>query len=189
MPFFIRTSGFTSAKKVGPVEFGAIGPVNMNDLTFWCFENWLMMWSSTTRINSRSASSWPHVIDDCLLGNVIIRIWNVRMVIISRWSRFHMMSLRSIFDDGLVLIDTRHVIGDQVMGWGQGLTRCHRDTRHLSLNYYPVPYFLPIPGWWGHLECWISSFVSYSVTSPLLFLSYTDSLARLELISNLIQMI
>eukprot|EP00093_Oithona_nana_P014959 14959.XXX_176634_176807_1 [CDS] Oithona nana genome sequencing. len=57
MPFFIRTSGFTSAKKVGPVEFGAIGPVNMNDLTFWCFENWLMMWSSTTRINSRSASS------------------------------------------------------------------------------------------------------------------------------------
>ena len=55
------------------------------------------------------------------------------------------MSLRSKFDDGLVLIDTRHVIGDQVMGWGQGLTRCHRDTRHLSLNYYPGPRALLSP--------------------------------------------
>ena len=45
----------------------------------------------------------------------------------------------AVLDVSLVLIDTRHVIGDQMMGWGHGMTRCHPDTRHLSLNYYPDP--------------------------------------------------
>ena len=36
---------------------------------------------------------------------------------------------------------------------------------------------------------WNVEFLHLSVASPLLFLTYTDSLARLALISNLIQMI
>ena len=99
------------------------------------------------------------------------------------------MSLRSKFDVSLVLIDTRHVIGDQLMGWGQGLTRCHRDTRHLSLNYYPGPCALLSPDTRMMRGIWNVEFLHLSVASPLLFLTYTDSLARLELISNLIQMI
>ena len=30
MPFFVRASGFAGAKKVGSVEFGTVGAMNMN---------------------------------------------------------------------------------------------------------------------------------------------------------------
>ena len=59
-----------------------------------------------------------------LLDNIDIRVYKRLMMFykVRRW----------FTDVSLVLIDTRHVIGDQMMGWGHGLTRCHqtRDTCH-----------------------------------------------------------
>ena len=79
-----------------------------------------------------------------------------------------LMSLRAL---RLVLIDTRHIIGDQMMGWGHGMTRCHPDTRHLSLNYYPDPLCLTFSAetMMGCILTWCSS--EYNRPS---FVSITD---------------
>ena len=73
-----------------------------------------------------------------LLDNIDIRVYKRLMMFYQDSGWFNDVTGLA-WCCSLVLIDTRHVIGDQLMGWGHAVTRCHADTGHLSRNYYPGP--------------------------------------------------
>lgn len=74
MPFFVGAGGFSGAKKIGPVELGTVGPVNMYHLVFGAF-------SRPIRPRKRGSGRRPHR----LLWDVVIGSVRKARVVISGW--------------------------------------------------------------------------------------------------------
>ena len=163
----------------------------------------MLIWPLLSILNLHQTNFIGHsknLLNECklvtLLLAIMIHLWTILISEFTRdWWCFtkpgddSLMSLRSIgCEPGFDWHATCNWWPDD--GMGSRADKMSPDTRHLSLNYYPGPCALLSPQIpWGGGGILNVEYLNLSVARPLLFLTYTESLARLELISNLIQMI